>query len=174
MQALQEGTMRFLLCTAVALAACGRTDTAREAQTADTAAAPAMAETTATPAPPAPAPDTALTARLVGSWTARGYDSGSTRPQRFTITWSRSPDGGVTGKLAFRQGETYNVKVVSTSDSTVVYESDPHQSPTLKAEVVTRTEAQLSGDSLTGKYEARAKEGGKTLSGRFSAKRAQR
>jgi hypothetical protein len=167
--------MRYLLCTALALVACGRTDTAREAKT-DTAATPAVADTTARPAPPAPAPgpDTALTARLVGSWRAQGYDSGSTRPQRFTITWSRAPDGGVTGKIAFRQGETYNVKVVSSSDSTVVYESDPHQSPTLKAEVVTRTEARLSGDSLTGKYEARAKEGGKTLSGRFSAKRAQR
>jgi hypothetical protein len=167
--------MRYLLCTALALAACGRTDRAREAKT-DTAATPAVADTTAKPAPPAPAPgpDTALTARLVGSWRAQGYDSGSTRPQRFTITWSRAPDGGVTGKIAFRQGETYNVKVVSTSDSTVVYESDPHQSPTLKAEVVTHTEARLSGDSLTGKYEARAKEGGKTLSGRFSAKRAQR
>jgi hypothetical protein len=166
--------MRYLLCTALALAACGRTDTARNARTADTTAAPAVAETTAKPAAPAPGPDTALTARLVGSWTAKGYDSGSTRPQRFTITWNRAPDGAVTGKIAFRQGETYNVKVVSASDSTVVYESDPHRSPTLKAEVVTRTEARLAGDSLTGKYEARAKEGGKTLSGRFSAKRAER
>jgi hypothetical protein len=168
--------MRYLLCTALALAACGRTDTGREAQKADTAATPAVAETTGKPALPAPAPgpDSAFTARLVGTWAAKGYDSGSTRPQRFTITWTRAPDGGVTGKIAFRQGETYNVKVVSTSDSTLVYESDPHQSPTLKTEVVTRTEARLSGDSLTGKYEAKAKEGGKSLSGRFSAKRAQR
>ncbi len=50
----------------------------------------------------------------------------------------------------------YGVEVVSLSDSTVVYQSEPHRSPTLGAEVVTRTEARLSGDSLTGTYEARA------------------
>jgi hypothetical protein len=37
---------------------------------------------------------------------------------------------------------------------------------------VTRTEARLSGDSLTGTYEARATAGEKVLRGRFSAARA--
>jgi hypothetical protein len=113
-----------------------------------------------------------LAARLVGTWTAQGYDSGTTRPQRFTITWSRVPEGGLAGQIAFREGEKYNVKVVSSSDSTLVYESDPHRSPTLEAEVVTRTEARLSGDSLIGTYEARAPAGEKTLRGRFTATRA--
>ena len=31
--------------------------------------------------------------------------------------------------VAFAGGEKYNVKMVSTGDSTFVYESDPHQSP---------------------------------------------
>jgi hypothetical protein len=160
--------MRYLLCTAFALAACGRPDTAR------TDAADTAADTMAAPAPaPAPTPDpAALAGKLEGTWNAEGKDSGSTRSQKFTIAWSRAPDGGLTGKIAFRPGETYNVKVVSSSDSTFVYESEPHRSPTLKAEVVTRTEARLSGDSLTGSYEARAATTGKTLRGRFTARKA--
>ncbi len=153
--------MRYLLCITLALAACGRAETARDARAPDTT-------------PPAPAPDQAMSAvpdRLLGMWTAQGYDAGSNRPQRFTITWTRAPDGGLIGTIAFHPGETYNVKVVSTGDSTIVYESEPHQSPTLKALVVTRTEARLVGDSLTGTYEARAKEGGKVLRGRFTAER---
>jgi hypothetical protein len=154
--------MRYLLCTALVLAACGRRETARDTGATDTAAPTTPATT------PAEVP---VADRLLGTWTAQGYDAGSKRAQQFTITWTRAPDGGLVGTIAFRPGETYNVKVVSTSDSTIVYESDPHQSPTLKAQVVTRTEARLSGDSLSGTYEARAKEGGKVLRGRFTAKR---
>jgi hypothetical protein len=156
--------MRYLLCALLTVAACGRADTGREASRADTTPAPP-------PAPAAAQPDTAaLAARLVGTWEAQGYDSGSTRPQRFTIAWSRSPAGGLTGQIAFRSGEKYAVKVVSLSDSSLVYESEPHRSPTLKAEVVTRTEARLAGDSLTGSYEARATAAeGKVLRGRFTA-----
>jgi hypothetical protein len=159
--------MRYLICAVLAAAACGRENAARDAQRADTTppAPPAAA--------PAPAPDTAaLTARLVGTWKAQGYDSGSTRPQRFTITWTRDPAGGLAGEIAFRPGEKYGVKIVSMSDSTVVYESEPHRSPTLKADVVTHTEARLSGDSLTGTYEARATAGEQVLRGRFGAARA--
>ncbi len=154
--------MRYLLCTALILAACERADTARDTLPADTAATVA------------PAPDRAMSAvadRLLGTWTAQGYDAGSNRAQQFTITWDRLPEGGLGGTIAFRPGETYNVKVVSTGDTTIVYESEPHHSPTLKAQVVTRTEARFVGDSLVGTYEARAQEGGKVLRGRFTATR---
>jgi hypothetical protein len=154
--------MRYLLCTALALAACERRDTARDTGATDTAA------------PVAPAPDRTMSAvadRLLGTWTAKGYDAGSNRAQQFTITWTRAPDGGLTGTVAFQPGETYNVKVVSTGDSTIVYQSEPHRSPTLKAQVVTRTEARLVGDSLSGTYEAKAETGGKVLKGRFTATR---
>jgi len=154
--------MRYLLCAALLLAACERRDTARDTQATDTIG-PRTAVT-----------DPAMTAvpdRLLGTWTAQGYDAGSNRPQQFTMTWSRAPDGGLVGTIAFRPGATYNVKVVSTSDSTIVYESEPHPSPTLKAQVVTRSEARIMGDSLAGTYEARATEGGKVLRGRFTAKR---
>src|SRR5688572_21024041 len=155
--------MRYLLCTALALAACDRADTARDARVGDTAAAP-----------PAAAPDQAMSAvpdRLLGTWMAQGYVAGSSKPQQFTITWTRAPDGGLAGTIAFRPGETYNVKVVSTSDTTIVYESEPHRSPTLKGQVVTRTQARLVGDSLLGTYEAKAQQGGKVLRGRFTATR---
>jgi hypothetical protein len=167
-QTILEISMRYLLCAVLAIAACDRADTARDAQRADTTPAPPAAA-------PAPSPDTAaVAARLVGTWEAQGYDSGATRPQRFTLTWSQAPEagGGLTGQIAFRPGAKYSVKVVSMSDSTVVYESEPHRSPTLKAEVVTRTEARLSGDSLTGTYEARATAGEKVLRGRFTAAKA--
>jgi len=67
--------------------------------------------------------------------------------------------------------ETYKGKVVSTGDSTIVDESEPHHSPTLKGQVVTRTQAHLVGDSLIGTYEARGTKGGKVLRGRFTAKK---
>ncbi len=155
--------MRYLLCTTLALVACDRPETARDTRT-----------NTDTIAPAAPAPERAMSAvpdRLLGTWTAQGYDAGSKRPQPFTITWTRAPDGSLGGTIMFRGGETYSVKVVSTSDSTIVYESEPHRSPTLKAQVVTRTEARIFGDSLTGTYEARAPESEEVLRGRFTAKR---
>lgn len=151
--------MRYLLCTALALAACGRSETARDTRSTDTIA---------------PAKDRAMSAvpdRLLGTWTAQGYDAGSKRAQPFTISWTRAPDGSLAGTIAFRGGETYGVKVVSTSDSAIVYESEPHRSPTLAAQVVTRTEARIVGDSLIGTYEARAEAGGKVLRGRFTAGR---
>ena len=162
--------MRYLLCASVvlSLAACERRDTARDAtSTADSArtADTIMARDTAGQQTMSAVPD-----RLLGSWTAKGYDSGSSRAQPFTMTWSRSPDGSLSGSVAFQGGEKYKVKMVSTGDSTFVYQSEPHQSPTLKAQVVTRTRARLVGDTLTGTYEARAK-GGKVLKGRFVATR---
>jgi hypothetical protein len=155
--------MRYL-CLALALCACGKRDTAPDAKIVvnDTAIPPAA------PAAPAMSP---LPDRLVGTWTAQGYDAGSKRPQQFTITWTRAPDGSLVGTIAFHPGETYKVNVVSTGDSTIVYESAPHRSPTLKGQVVTRTEARLAGDSLIGTYEARGTKGGKVLRGRFAAKR---
>jgi hypothetical protein len=156
--------MRCLICVVLAVAACKREPAVRETE---------RAEITPTPSAAAAVPDTAaFAARLVGTWTAEGYDSGATKPQRFTLTWSRDSAGGLAGEIAFHPGEKYRVKVVSMGDSAVVYESEPHRSPTLKAEVVTHTEARLSGDSLAGTYEARATAGGKVLRGRFSAARA--
>jgi hypothetical protein len=160
--------MRYLLCAALVLAACERRgDTARDATRTD---ADTMALDT-TAGPMRPQTMSAVPDRLIGTWTANGYDAGSKRAQPFTITWSRTPDGSLAGAIAFRSGEKYNVKVVSTGDSTIVYQSDPHRSPTLKTMVVTRTTAKMVGDSLTGTYAAKATKGGKVLRGRFTAVR---
>lgn len=155
--------MRYLLCTALLLTACERRDTAAR----DTTAADTLR-------PSAAAPDRAMSAvpdRLLGTWTAKGYDAGSSKPQEFTMSWTRAPDGSLTGTISFKPGETYKVKVVSSSDTSIVYESEPHRSPTLKAQVVTRTQARFVGDSLVATYAARATTGGKVLRGRFTAKR---
>ena len=158
--------MRYLLCTLLVLAACERkSNTVR-----DTTATDTVAMDTTRAAGPAQTMS-AVPDRLIGTWTANGYDAGSKRAQPFTITWSRGPDGSLVGVIAFRSGEHYNVKVVSTGDSTIVYQSDPHRSPTLKTQVVTRTTARMVGDSLTGTYSAKATKGGKVLKGRFTATR---
>jgi hypothetical protein len=148
------------------LAACERRDAGRDVSTLDT-----TIDTLE------PARDTArsrtMTAvpdRLLGNWTAKGYDAGSTRAQTFTMNWTRAADGSLGGTIAFQGGSQYKVKVVSTGDSTFVYESEPHPSPTLKAQVTTRTEARLVGDTLVGSYQAKAKSG-KVLKGTFKATR---
>jgi hypothetical protein len=151
--------MRYALIAALVLASCGKRDAARsDTEPGDTAPA-------ATPAMSA-VPD-----RLLGTWTAQGRDEGSKKTDRFTITWTRPPNAGPVGTISFKPGESYNVKVVSTEDSTIVYESEPHHSPTLKTKVVTRTQVRLAGDSLFGTYEAKAAQGGKVLRGQFVAQR---
>ena len=164
--------MRYLLFAALTLAACGRRDNVRDVST-DTATIKDTSLVSDTTRGPGAGPAQAMTAlpeRLLGSWKGKGYDSGSSRAQQFTLTWSRQPDGSLGGNMAFQTGEQYNVKVVSTGDSSIVYQSDPHQSPTLKASVVTKTQARIVGDTLKGTYEAKAKSG-KVLRGRFVATR---
>jgi hypothetical protein len=153
--------MRYLLCTALLLAACQRRETANDL--------PRDTLVTDTTAPAAAPAMSAVSDRFLGSWTARGYDAGSTKAQLFTLTWSRAPDGSLVGEIAFKPGDSYKVKVVSTTDTLIVYESEPHRSPTLKGQVVTRTQARFVGDSLVGTYTARATKGGKVLRGRFTA-----
>jgi hypothetical protein len=160
--------MRYLLCTVLALGACERRDTARDVSAADTAV---LADTSDRDTSGRGQTMTALPDRLLGSWKAQGYDAGSSRGQPFTITWARAPDGSLTGNIAFEGGEQYDVKLVSTSDTVIVYQSEPHRSPTLKTQVVTRTQARFVGDTLVGSYTARAGKGGKVLKGTFRATR---
>jgi hypothetical protein len=160
--------MRNLLLAVLFLAACERRDTSREVSTTDSVLDTLESATTSDTARSQTM--TAVADRLLGSWTAKGYDAGSTRAQTFTMNWTRGPDGSLGGTIAFQGGSQYKVKVVSTGDSTFVYESEPHQSPTLKAQVTTRTEARMVGDTLVGSYQAKAKSG-KTLKGTFKATR---
>jgi hypothetical protein len=154
-----------LLCAIIVLAACERRDAGRDVATSDT-----LIDTLEPGDTTRSQTMSAVADRLLGSWKAKGYDAGSNRAQTFTLNWTRAPDGSLGGTLAFQGGTQYKVKVVSTGDSTFVYESEPHQSPTLKAQVVTRTEARLVGDTLIGTYEAKPKTG-KSLKGTFKATR---
>ena len=156
--------MRYALILLILVAACEQRNTARDV-TSDTAIDTLRAADTAGSQAVSAVPD-----RLLGSWTAKGYDAGSKQAQTFTLNWTRGPDGSLGGTIAFQGGTQYKVKVVSTGDSTFVYESEPHQSPTLKAQVVTRTEARLVGDTLIGSYQAKARTG-KVLKGTFKATR---
>lgn len=158
--------MRYALLVLLLLPACERRDTTRDVSAADTLIDTLEPATDAAPSQTM----TAVPDRLLGSWTAKGYDAGSSRAQTFTINWTRAPDGSLGGTIAFQGGAQYKVKIVSTGDSTFVYESEPHASPTLKAQVVTRTQARLVGDTLVGNYEAKAKTG-KVLKGTFKATR---
>ena len=158
--------MRYLLLALLLLPACERRDAGRDVSTtADTLIDTLRPGDTTRAQTMSAVPD-----RLLGSWTAKGYDAGSNRAQTFTLNWTRAPDGSLGGTIAFQGGTQYKVKVVSTGDSTFVYESEPHQSPTLKAQVVTRTEARLVGDTLIGSYEAKPRTG-KSLKGTFKATR---
>src|SRR6185437_13430180 len=98
---LPEAAMRYLIATATALTlvACEKrterdtTVMADSSRPTDTV----MARDAASSSQAA----TAVADRLLGSWTAKGYDNGSSRAQPFTITWSRSPDGSLAGSVAF-------------------------------------------------------------------------
>ena len=157
--------MRYLLCAIIVLAACERRDAGRDVSMSDT-----LIDTLEPGDTTRSQTMSAVADRLLGNWKAKGYDAGSNRAQTFTLNWTRAPDGSLGGTIAFQGGTQYKVKVVSTGDSTFVYESEPHQSPTLKAQVVTRTEARLVGDTLIGTYEAKPKTG-KSLKGTFKATR---
>ena len=157
--------MRIILGSVLVLAACSNPDTDRASITTDTGAA-APAEVPAAPAASGAA------SKLVGTWEGRGYEEGDKKGTRYTAVRRLSEDGTVTGTLTIpSSGSKYNFKTISMTESTFVQESEPHRSPTLKTEVITRTEGRFAGDSMWGTYEARATAGGKTLRGRFVAKR---
>jgi hypothetical protein len=110
--------MRHLIFALLLVPACERRDSARDTSAADTRIDTLKsADTTGSQAM------TAAADRLLGSWTAKGTDAGSNRAQTFTINWTRAPDGSLAGTIAFQGGEQYKVKMVSTGDSTFVYES---------------------------------------------------
>ena len=80
--------MRYLLLVLLTLPACERRDTARDVSSTDSIidTLEPGSDTTRSQAM------TAISDRLLGSWTAKGYDAGSNRAQTFTIDWTRAPD----------------------------------------------------------------------------------
>lgn len=151
--------MRMALCTALGLAWL--------------AGAGGHPGRTPDPSPHGTASDsTALASKLVGKWAGTRYDSGSTASHQFTMDWKKASDGQLTGKVASTTGQSYETKVVWSSDTGFVTESAPHKSGELNEEVVTRTVSHLKGDSLWGIFEMRPTSyRGRSVAGRFTAAR---
>jgi hypothetical protein len=65
-----------------------------------------------------------------------------------------SAEGALSGMLAFTGLSTppVAVRTIELTDSTIVFEIGPYQSPTANTEVITRSEGHLAGDSLWGNF----------------------
>jgi hypothetical protein len=63
-------------------------------------------------------------------------------------------EGTLSGMLAFTGLSTPPIamRTIELTDSTIVFEIGPYQSPTANTEVITRSEGHLAGDSLWGNY----------------------
>lgn len=119
--------MRTLLCLALVVAAC-----AREKPRAPISAAE----------------------RYAGTWEGRSVRDGSDSGVSFTLQMTASAGGVLSGTLAFTGATTppIAVRTIELTDSMLVYEIGPYESPTVHKEVITRSEARVAGDSLWGVY----------------------
>jgi hypothetical protein len=151
--------MRIVLCTTIGLAAV--VALGASAQLIQAATVPGRAQGPAT-----------LAARLAGTWTGQATNARSTKAERLTMIWQPASDGHMTGTVVFANGLKYRANVVWSSDTAFIYESAPHQSPTLHETVVARSLVHLKAHALEGTFEARPTTyGGKTLTGSFNATR---
>jgi hypothetical protein len=133
------------------------------------AAAPAPARRASTLAPPT---DSALAARIEGTWAGHRTSSLSQTPEPVKLTWRAASAGDVEGRMSVRQQPAFPVKVVWSSDTAFIFESAAHESKALDEQVVTRSVVHFKGDSLTGTFDARPTTyKGKTLTGSFSVGR---
>jgi hypothetical protein len=141
--------MRPVLCAALLAAACAPADKSRA-----TAAGPAQ--------------------KYAGTWDGRSYRSESDTGTPFRIVASVAEDGTLRGTFMFTQVEAppIPVRARQVSDTALVDEIGPYQSPTAHRRVVTTTTGRLHGDSLNGTFEMRPAEGGNAImNGRFRSKR---
>lgn len=118
--------MRTLLCLALVLTAC-----AREKPRAVSAAE-----------------------RFAGTWEGRSVRSGSDSGVDFTMQMTAGAEGALSGTLAFTGLSTPPIamRTIELTDSTIVFEIGPYQSPSAHKEVITRSEGHMAGDSLWGAY----------------------
>jgi hypothetical protein len=141
--------MRVALCAALVAAACAPADKSRAA-----AAGPAQ--------------------KYAGTWDGRAYHSESDTGTPFRIISSVAEDGSLRGTLMFPQvpEPPIPVRARQVSDTALVNEIGPYQSPAAHHRVLTTTTGRLHGDSLNGTFEMRPAEGGNAImSGTFRSKR---
>ncbi len=137
--------MRKLLCLAVPVAACAREK------------------------PRAPV---SVAERYAGTWKGRSFRSASDTGIPFTTQMTASAEGALSGTLSFTGLSTPAIpmRTIELTDSTIVFEIGPYQSPTANTEVITRSEARLAGDSLWGTYEMLPTRGGEVAPDMSTAK----
>lgn len=125
---------------------------------------------------PAPLPATqgsGLAGRLIGTWHGSRTTPISIKPETFTVTWRKTPDGHLAGTVTVPGQPKYAVNVVWSSDTAFIYESAAHMSQLLHHKVVTRSVAHFKGEALQGTFEARPTTyEGKTTTGNFTATRS--
>src|SRR5437660_4778512 len=141
--------MRSVLCVALLAAACAPADKARSA-----AAGPAQ--------------------KYAGTWDGRAFHSEADTGTPFRIVSSVAEDGALRGTLTFTQAPAppIPVRARQVSDTALVDEMGPYQSPSAHRRVLTTTTGRLHGDSLNGTFEMRPAEGGNAImSGTFHSKR---
>jgi len=117
-----------------------------------------------------------LAQQMTGTWEGRSFRSASDTAVPWTNVLTVGSDGALTGSLTFTGTNQPPVamRMVALTDSTISWELGPFYSPTVGAEVTSRTEARYAGDSLWGTFEARPTAGGEPVRGTFAAKRTQR
>lgn len=112
-------------------------------------------------------------ATFTGRWEGRSYRSESDTGVAWTNVVTVGADGNPVGSLTFKGSDMAPVsaRTIEITDSTLVTELGPYTSPTAKAEVTTRTEGRVRGDSLWGTFEMTPTKDGDQIRGTFRAKR---
>lgn len=92
--------------------------------------------------------------RYAGDWEGRSSRSASDTGIAFAVHLNADTGGTLSGTLQFTGLGTPPIplRTIEVSESTFVFEIGPYQSPTANAEVITRSEGHLAGDSLVGSY----------------------
>jgi hypothetical protein len=162
--------MRTPLCALAVLAACLPLACSPREDAADTADTTATGNSTASTGSPAQR----RIATHGGTWMGRTFRSDADTGIAWTNVVNVMPDSSLTGSLRFAEGgrgAPVAVTYLQMTDSTAILELGPYYSPTVKAEVMTRVEARVRGDSMWGNYDMRPTKGGAPTRGRLAAKR---
>lgn len=119
--------MRTLFCLALILMGCAR-------------------EAARAPANPAE--------KYAGTWEGRSFRSASDSGVAWTSEMTATAAGTLSGTLTFTGtgAPPIELRTIELSDSMIVFEMGPYESPTAKAPVITRSEGRVSGDSLWGTF----------------------
>ena len=127
-----------------------------------------------TPGDRSRAPAASPAQKYAGTWEGRAFHSEADTGVPFRIVSSVAQDGTLRGTLSFLSVSSppIPVRAREVSDTMLVDEAGPYQSPSTNRLVVTTTSGRLHGDSLNGTFRMRPAEGGAVImSGTFRTKR---